>query len=130
MIKFNPPQILDFIHQFQKPDTIDVFMNGMCYWFAEILKTRFPGGSILYNDIENHFSYYYDGIRYDIEGAHAIIADTKGEAIWDRFKMLDELHTCRLYRYCINKTETADCENCINYDCKMVDNSIDNYEKA
>ena len=118
MSKFNPTQILDFIRQFQKPDTIDVFSNGMCYWFAEILKTRFPGGSIIYNDIENHFSYYYDGLRYDIKGAHPMFLFNSDD-IWDGFKTLDELHTCHLYRDCINKTEIEDCENCINYDCTL-----------
>lgn len=118
MNKFNPTQILDFIHQFQKPDTIDVFSNGMCYWFAEILKTRFPGGYILYNDILNHYTYYYDKIQYDIKGAHPMLVYS-GEATWEDFKDLDELLTCRLYRDCINKTETADCNNCINYDCKL-----------
>ena len=118
MNKFNPTQILDFIRQFQKPDTMDVFSNGMCYWFAEILKTRFPGGYILYNNIINHYTYYYDGIQYDIKGAHPMLAYS-GEATWEDFKDLDDLLTCRLYRDCINKTETADCNNCINYNCKL-----------
>ena len=128
MNKYTNEQILDFIRQFQEPDTIKVFSNGMCYWFAEILKTRFPGGIILYNDTVNHYSYYYDGIQYDIKGVHSILAYS-GETAWDNFKELDELHTCRLYRDCINKTETADCENCINHNCKIKYNDETNYEK-
>ena len=41
-------EILDFIAHFQRTDTIEVFTNGMCYWFAVILLERF-GGDILYN---------------------------------------------------------------------------------
>lgn len=120
-------EIIKFIEQFQRPDTITVFTNGMCYWFAEILNKRFPKGQIVYDDIWNHFAYKLDSRIYDIMGD---ITDSDYHfEDWEDFKELDELHTCRLYKNCINKTEITDCENCINHNCKIKYNDEINYEK-
>ena len=31
------------------------YLNGLCYWFAYMLKGRFPDGEIWYDQISNHF---------------------------------------------------------------------------
>lgn len=61
-------EILDFIKHFQNEGTISTFMEGCCYWFAHILKSRFVFGSIVYEPIMCHFLYQLDGICYDITG--------------------------------------------------------------
>ena len=65
--KQNP---LAFIKHFQNEGTIDVFMNGCCYWFAFILYTRFlhNGATMMNNEITGHFATMIDGRLYDIAG--------------------------------------------------------------
>lgn len=65
-------EILKFIKEFQTPETIQLFTNKCCYWFAQILINRF-GGEIWYSDVNCHF---YAAIHvtpnkrqlFDIEG--------------------------------------------------------------
>ena len=65
--KYSEKEILGFIRNFHGSE--EVFLNGCCYWFATILLDRFRGeGSIQYNPIDNHFSWKYDGIYYDVSG--------------------------------------------------------------
>lgn len=47
-------EILKFINEFQTKETIDLFTNKCCYWFAQILINRF-GGEIWYSDVNCHF---------------------------------------------------------------------------
>ena len=47
-------EILKFINEFQTPETIHLFTNKCCYWFAQILINRF-GGEIWYSDVNCHF---------------------------------------------------------------------------
>lgn len=61
-------EVLDFIKHFQNEGTISTFMEGCCYWFAHILKSRFVFGKIMYEPIIGHFLYELDGVCYDITG--------------------------------------------------------------
>lgn len=47
-------EILKFIKEFQTNETIQLFTNKCCYWFAQILINRF-GGEIWYSDVNCHF---------------------------------------------------------------------------
>ena len=60
--------ILNFIKQFQTPQTIALFTNGMCYYFYVILKSRFPQAICMYDELEGHFIAEIDDIFYDITG--------------------------------------------------------------
>lgn len=70
-MKFKEVDILTFIEDFKKFGTgkeiEDCFSNGYCYYFAIILKERFPEGEIFYN-ITNHFVFKYNNEFYDITG--------------------------------------------------------------
>ena len=97
--------ISDFINQFKAygPNVIDCFSNGMCYYFAQILNSRFgPSTKIVYDPIINHFAVEYDMRIYDITGD---ITDNSEYHWydWDIYKHEDPLHTERICRDCILK---------------------------
>ena len=107
-------EILRFINHFtqngKNQGVIDCFTKGCCYWFAEILKTRFADfydehSEIYYDQIINHFGYYdqYTGRIYDVTG------DVTDEYNWINFLELnDELLFNRIFRDCINFEERED----------------------
>ena len=112
-------EIIKFIEQFQRPDTITVFTNGMCYWFAEILAKRFPKGQIVYDDIWNHFAYKLDSRIYDITGDITDKSDRFED--WEVFREKDWRHTCRIYQHCIYKIGyKQDCVGCLNEACPLL----------
>lgn len=95
----------DFILAFKSAftDKMDLewgFLNGNCYWFAHILKSRFPGGNIYYDTIENHFLFKYNGKFYDIKGEHP---DSASLINWMVFQNIEPTEASRIIRYCILK---------------------------
>lgn len=96
-------KILDFIAQFRDLGAENCFSNGMCYWFAHILYTRFRYEyyvNIMYAPIANHFFCKIGHKYYDITGEYH-----PDEAIyfWDRYDGVDALEHQRIVRDCINK---------------------------
>ena len=97
-------EVLDFIHQFAVfgTDVRDCFSNGMCYWFAHILKTRFQSldADIMYAPITNHIFCRIMNRYYDISGEY-----TPTEAIyfWEYYGRYDKLERDRIERDCIRK---------------------------
>jgi hypothetical protein len=96
-IRITMREVLEFIKQFSPAKGL--FLNGMCYWFAFILRNRFPDSEIWYEPIMNHFVCRIGGVFYDAAGGVA------GENFqkWDDFKEADALHAERIIRYCIDK---------------------------
>lgn len=94
-------KILDFIAHFQRPDTIEVFTNGMCYWFAVILLERF-GGEILYTQVPGHFVCKVDDILYDVTG-DVTEQYMDGLIPWESMQDYDDLLYERLLRDCVRK---------------------------
>jgi hypothetical protein len=95
-------KILDFIAHFQRPDTIEVFTNGMCYWFAVLLRERF-GGDILYNMAVGHFVCDIDGELYDVTGDVTEQYNYDPMVYWDALPEYDNLLYERLMRDCVRK---------------------------
>lgn len=89
--------IEQFISLFKKDDK---YMNGLCYWFAYILKGRFPNGEIWYDQIANHFYYVIDNVAYDVRGK--VVLPSKAIR-WDEYEVYDELDYQRVVKYCILK---------------------------
>lgn len=87
-----------FINNFKRKhkDLEYLFTNGLCYQFTCILDKIFVG-SIMYNDIDNHFAFLHNGKLYDITGA---IDDTNFEH-WDIYKLREPLNSSRITRSCI-----------------------------
>lgn len=72
--------------------------NENCYYFALILKDRFPGGYICYDVVNGHFSYYYDGHYYDHRGRF----NPDGFIVkWDAFDEYDSIQKVRIVRDCL-----------------------------
>lgn len=107
-------EILDFIKNFDKPQVIETFTEGCCFWFAHILYHRFgvkesdiQDGWIVYNPVDNHFA-YWDRLTmgiYDVTGrlANAVDVIDKTWYLWETYKTRDNLETERIIKYCINK---------------------------
>ncbi len=89
-------EILDFINRRFKDNCH--WLDGNCYYFAVILKERFPGGQIYYDMINCHFCYGINGKFYDWTGA--ILPD--GRLIpWKVFKLFDKTYFERVMRDCV-----------------------------
>ena len=85
-----------FISEFHG-DSVEVFTQRCCYWFAYILAERF-GGRIKYDPINGHFATQVGGSIYDIQGE---IEDPRMWIDWETYN--DELHKSRITRDCVNK---------------------------
>ena len=75
----------------------EVFTQGCCFWFADILCKRFPEHSrLMYDQVANHFVAEIDGRLYDITGD---VTDTYKVEPWDELE--DDLLRSRIIRDCI-----------------------------
>ena len=76
------------------------WLNGNCFFFAQILKSRFPYGIIFYDVIYGHFVTEIEGIKYDWSG----IVKEKRDSMyikWDDFDNYDSLQKKRIIDGCI-----------------------------
>ena len=88
--------ITEFIQRRFKTD--NQWLKGNCYYFAVILKDRFPDGVIWYDVIYGHFCFQYGDKYYDWSGE----IKPKGVLIqWDVFDEYDSTQKQRIIRYCI-----------------------------
>ncbi len=103
-------KVIKFINRFtqggRNQGTIDTFTCGCCYWFAQILFERFydPDAwrdevEIMYDQIINHFGCCIDDRIYDITGD---VTDQYNWGTWISVAQMDELHTERIIRDCVN----------------------------
>ena len=89
-------EILEFIHRRFPIDSHFLDMN--CYYFALILKDRFPQGEIFYDVIYGHFMFLCEGDYYDWTGC----IKPKGTLIkWDEFEKYDSLQKQIVIRDCL-----------------------------
>ena len=89
-------EILDFICRRFPTDCH--WLDGNCYYFAVILKARFPNGKILYDAINGHFVFLFNGKCYDWTGE----VEVEGELIeWQMFGNYDRLWEKRIIRDCV-----------------------------
>lgn len=94
--------VLDFIKQFRDLGAKNCFSNGMCYWFASILRMRFNGEHchMMYDEIENHFGCEINGKVYDITGD---VTSQYDWTPWYNIEMRDRLLYNRILRDCRDK---------------------------
>ena len=91
-------EVEKFIARFHSSEDItEVFTTGCCYWFAEILRRRFPkaSGIIVYDEIEGHFGTELGGRVFDITG------DVTDKYKWTEFYKVDKARRERIIRDCI-----------------------------
>lgn len=108
-------EVTQFIFNFTNRDeTIeDFFLNGRCYWFAEMLKKRFADRlpKIWYDSLDNHFLVEIHSILYDAQGIWAPINNSLTEKrfndfyIWEDYKKFDPIHAKRITKQCITFEE-------------------------
>lgn len=76
------------------------WINGNCYYFALILKDRFPGGDIYYDTIYGHFVYKYGTKYYDWSGVYH--PRKEDDLIpWKSFKEYDSTRYNRIVENCL-----------------------------
>lgn len=89
-------EVLEFINKRFK--NVSDWINGNCYYFAIILKDRFPEGQIYYDVINGHFVFEYNDKFYD----HAGVVNSYNCLVkWNEFDMYDSLQKERIIRDCI-----------------------------
>lgn len=89
--------VLEFIQRRFKDDCH--WIDGNCYFFAVILKSRFPEGKIFYDVIYGHFVFQYQNQFYDWTGLYKI---KDGHLVsWDEFDEYDSLQKQVIIKYCI-----------------------------
>lgn len=75
--------------------------TGNCYYFALILKDRFPKGKVFYDVIYGHFVFEYCEKLYDWTGI-SNISSVDGVLIeWEKFDEYDSLLKERIVRDCV-----------------------------
>jgi len=97
--------VLGFIKHFK--GSWDVFLYGMCYWFAFILQERF-GGTMMYEPIENHFVQEIGGRLYDASGDVTEKYTSEYLMPWSDVEQYDHLLYKRIVRDCIRKEQYDD----------------------
>lgn len=75
------------------------WLNGNCFYFAIILKSRFPEGVIFYDVVIGHFVFMYENIYYDWSGK--IKPDLSHLVEWDKFDEYDSLQKERIIEGCV-----------------------------
>lgn len=93
-------QVLDFIKR-RFPQDCN-WLDGNCFFFAQILASRFPG-DVVYDPIDGHFLFYgNDENFYDWTGRRSYTEEQKSEFIlWHNYSTKDCLHYAHIWRDCI-----------------------------
>lgn len=71
--------------------------SGNCYYFSQILLSRFPEGILCYDVIDGHFCVKIDEVYYDWCGIYIPTAPIE----WDKFDEYDNIQKQVVIRDCI-----------------------------
>ena len=78
------------------------WLDGNCYYFAVILKARYPEAIIVYDVANGHFLVKIEDIYFDWVGDHDFSEEIKKYFIeWEKFDEYDPLQKQRIIRDCI-----------------------------
>lgn len=86
--------IIQFINKRFKNDCD--WTNGNCYYFAVILKDRFPEGNIFYDVVCGHFVFEYNNQFYDWSGLYR--SNDMFLVPWNDFDNYDKFQKQRVIR--------------------------------
>ena len=92
-------EVLEFIHRRFRNDCD--WTTGNCYYFAVILKTRFPEADIFYDTVKGHFMVLIGGKYYDFFGVVNVESDADKIIRWSSFENYDECQRDIIVRDCI-----------------------------
>ena len=92
---------MDNVNEFiyRRFPTDNKWLSGNCYYFAVILKARFPDGTIWYDVIDGHFVFSLNEKYYDWRGQVFPLCEHLVE--WDKFDQYDELQKQRIVSGCV-----------------------------
>lgn len=93
-------EVIEFIRR--RFPTDNNWCTGNCYWFARILKERFPQFEIYLFPIENHFMIGNGERYYDWQGVRLKSECTEEPLLWKEVRDFDGLYYSRIIRDCIN----------------------------
>ena len=91
-------EVLEFIERRFYKDCN--WLDGNCYYFALILKDRFPDGKIYYDVLNGHFVYKYKGLYYDWVGIYEPECDDDMVS-WNQFRWYDSSQKDIIIRDCV-----------------------------
>ena len=93
-------QILEFIKRRFPNDSH--WMDGNCFYFAQILKARFHG-DVVYDPIDGHFLFLAsDNQLYDWTGRRIYTNEERRKMfLWKDCPLKDPLHHDHIYRDCV-----------------------------
>ena len=79
------------------------WLDGNCYYFAIILKERFPESIIVYDISDGHFLVRIEDVYFDWVGDHNFSKEIQEKYFidWDKFDEYDPLQKQRIIRDCI-----------------------------
>ena len=79
------------------------WLDGNCYYFAIILKERFPEGKIIYDVSDGHFLVRIEDVYFDWVGDHDFSKEIQEKYFidWDKFDEYDPLQKQRIIQDCI-----------------------------
>lgn len=79
------------------------WLDKNCYYFAIILKKRFPEATIVYDVSDGHFLVRIEDIYFDWMGDHDFSKEIQEKYFieWDKFDEYDSLQKQRIIRDCI-----------------------------
>lgn len=80
-------EILYFIGHFRK--AVETFTTGCCYWFAYILKGRFPEAELIYLPVTGHFVSRIGGRFYDATGDVTECYENETQIPWEEMDKFD-----------------------------------------
>lgn len=61
--------VLDALQMyFNRYDWQKLFLEGGCYWLANVLKSGIPGSYFMINRVEEHCALYFNRGLYDVRG--------------------------------------------------------------
>lgn len=97
-----PDPVIEFINR-RFPRELDChWLDGNCYYFAVILKARFPKGRIMYDPIDGHFLFNLNRKYYDFTG-QVRNPDKHIRLEWTHdFEWFDKSQIKRIQRDCID----------------------------
>lgn len=94
-------EVIEFIYKRFKNEYLydSKWLTGNCYYFAVILKARFPEGEIYYDTTWGHFVLKYNNQYYDWQGISNF--PDANYVSWEKFDEYDSLLKQRIIRDCI-----------------------------
>ena len=104
--------VIEFVERrFPESKNDPQWVSGNCYYFAVMLKDRFPDGWIVYDVIDGHFMFLYgkmliDAVHYEFLESDIVPSENdycvNGHiVVWDFFDRYDSLQQQRIIRDCI-----------------------------